>query len=66
MNTPTIKAAYATKYVPTKFSNVRRNVKTDVLFLWFKFHGKRYQPSLNTTDPKLAELRRDEEIKKIK
>ncbi len=61
MSTPT-KAAY----VPTKFNSIRRNDKTGVLFLWFKFKGKRHQPSLNTTDPKLAEVRRDEEIKKIK
>jgi integrase len=54
------------RYSKTPFTNLIRSTATNVYFLNASVGGKLHQYSLETTDPKVAQKKRDEEIAQIR
>ena len=54
------------KYLATRQNDIVRYPGNNVLYLYFKFKGKRYEYSLETTQESVARIKADAEIKAIK
>jgi len=54
------------RFLKTEYIYIRRLSTNDMLYLWFKYKGKRYQPSLETKSLSVAVIRANAKKREIK